>query len=282
MSGKSTAGEAKFCFVHRDFDIAKRLKHLFYCAPDGSKNSRPMETPRKARVMIVDGMPLTRIGLSTLINNHPRMRVCAETGEARVARQLCAEQQPDLVVLDLVLHRGDGIELLQDFPRLCPAARSLVISEREDALSLQRTFRAGARGYLTKSDDAPEVLAALEHVLEGELFASRRISDLLLGHLSKGRIKTDERGMSTLSNRELQIFRLIGRGLGVTAVARELGVSVKTIETHQQRIKAKLSVATAAELSRRALRWASVAAALVASMCVEFCDAFCWTSYCFQ
>jgi len=214
-----------------------------------------METPRKARVLIVDGMPLTRIGLSTLINSHPQLCVCAETGEANVARRLCAEQQPDLVTLNLVLMRGDGIELLRDFARLHPAAQMLVISEREDALSLQRAFRAGARGYLTKWDDAPEVFRALEQVQAGNLFASQRVAGLLLSHLASGEIKAGKGSLSTLSDREMQIFRLVGSGVRTSAVARELGLSVKTIETHRQRIKDKLHLQSGADLNQRASQW---------------------------
>src|SRR5438128_105507 len=134
-----------------------------------------MGSSSKLRVLIVDALPLTRIGLASLISGHAGWSVCGQTGEANVARRLCAEQQPDLIVLDMVLDQGDGLELLRDFSRLHPPARTLVISGREDAHSMQRAFKAGARGFLSKHDDAPELLSAIETVLAGGLAASHRV-----------------------------------------------------------------------------------------------------------
>ncbi len=211
-----------------------------------------MDEPRKLRVMIVNGVPLVRFGLAALAGCHPLLEVCAEAGDAREARRICAEEKPDLAVLDLEVPHGDGVELLRDFRKLHEPLRSLVVSEREDALSVQRAFRAGARGFVTAREEPAEVLAALDAVLAGRLYASRRVSLLLLEQMAGGSVA---HSVAALSDRELQVFRLLGRGLRPTAIARDLGVSVKTVETHQQRMKEKLRAANGAELHRQAEHW---------------------------
>ena len=208
----------------------------------------------KLRVMLVEAIPLIRFGLAALSEIDPLLKVCAEAGDAPTARQRCAEAQPDLIVLNLAIPRGDGIQLLRDFQKLHPAARTLVVSDREDALSLERAFRAGARGYVSLREEPTEVFAGLARLAAGELFASRRVSHLLLEHLAQRR-RPAAWEVATLSDRELQVFRLLGEGLGATAIARDLGLSVKTIETHQSRMKEKLHAATSAELHRRAGEW---------------------------
>ncbi len=217
-----------------------------------------MDENRKLRVMVVEGWPLIRLGLVTLSNLHPRLEVCAEAADGPTARRLCAEEKPDLIVLNLAIPRGDGIELLRDFHKLHPPARMLVVSDREDALSLERAFRAGAGGYVSMREEPTEVFAGLERLMAGERFASKRVSHLLLEHLASGPGRKGPRwDVATLSDRELQIFRLLGAKLGATAIAQELGISVRTIETHQMRMKEKLHVATGAALHRLAEEWAS-------------------------
>lgn len=213
-----------------------------------------MDKPPRLRVLVVDGVPLTRFALVSLIELHPLYEVCAEAVDAPEARRLCAEELPDLVVLDLAVPRGDGVELLREFPKLHPGVRSMVVTDRDDALSVRRAFRAGARAYVTKLDEGGEVMMGLERMLAGELFASARVSHLLLERLAEGSSAGSEREVELLSDRELQVFLLLGRNLGATAISRELGVSVKTVETHQQRMKEKLGLATGAELQRRARR----------------------------
>ena len=209
----------------------------------------------RARVLIIDGEPLTRFGIAALVNLHPLLCVCGEAGDARTGRVACEQEMPDLIVLELELPGGDGIELLRDFARLHPPARAVVVSGREDALSVQRAFRAGARGYVTKHEQAAELLAALEQVFTGGIFASERVAHLLVADLAARRSPRGLGNLSALSDRELLIFRRFGQKHGTTAIARELAVSVKTVETHQGRIKEKLGLANSAELHRRAEQW---------------------------
>jgi DNA-binding NarL/FixJ family response regulator len=136
-----------------------------------------------------------------------------------------------------------------------PAARTLVLTAREDALSVQRAFRAGACGYIVTQDETSEVLQALERIAAGEFYVSATVARALLQMLARGSIETPRDRCAQLSDRELQVFRLIGSGLGTSRVAEELQLSIKTIETHRQHIKEKLGLTKAPELTRRAAEW---------------------------
>lgn len=208
-----------------------------------------------ARVLIVHRKPVTRFGLITLIVAGGRFQVCGETGDVPTARDLFVQHRPELVVLGLTLHGGDGIELIKDFRKLNPASRALVLTDRDDALSMQRAFRAGARGYLVAHDQMLEILTALDQVLAGDLYTSGSVWRNLLESFARGAIQPDASDITTLSDRELQVFALIGRGFGATRLADELHLSVKTIETHQTRIKQKLGLRSASELSEKATNW---------------------------
>ena len=214
-----------------------------------------MPPPKKLSVLIVHHAPLMRFGLSALIRLNRRFKVVGDTGEAPVARELFAKTDPDLVVLSLTLLHGDGFSLLKDFRKLNPVARTLVVTARLDSLSVQRAFKAGARGYVVADDETAEVLTALERVAAGELYASGTIARGLLQMLANGSVETHGNAFANLSDRELQVFRLIGSGLGTSRVAAELQLSVKTIETHRQRIKQKLGLTNGSELMQRAAEW---------------------------
>jgi DNA-binding NarL/FixJ family response regulator len=184
--------------------------------------------------------------------------VCAQADSAATARQLFEQHQPELVVTGLTLRGGDGIGLIKDFRKLHPTSRTLVLSKRDDPLAIQRAFRAGARGYLMAGDETAEILKALDRILAGELYASASVGHRLLENLAGGQIRpNDDSKITSLSDRELQVFSLFGRGFGATRLAAELHLSVKTIETHQMRIKEKLGLQSAAELSKEASLWMS-------------------------
>lgn len=215
----------------------------------------PIEPPTKTKVLIVHNAPLTRVGLARLIDTSGRFAVCAETDDAPTARELFVQHQPQIVVLGLTLRGGDGIELIKDFRKLNPSARTIVLTTREDPLSMQRAFRAGARGYLVTTDPLPEILTALDQVLAGDLYASPRVWRRLLENLANHAIESVTSELKDLSDRELQVFSLIGRGFGASRLANELHLSVKTIETYQMHIKEKLGLRSAADLSEKATRW---------------------------
>lgn len=210
---------------------------------------------KKLSVLIVHHAPLTRFGLTTLVKSNRRFKVVGDTGEAPVARRMFTENSPDLVVVSLSLQHGDGIALLKDFKKMNTAARALVVTARTDSLSVQRAFKAGARGYVVAEDETAEMLLALERIAAGELYASGTVARGLLQMLANGSVETRRDACGQLSDRELQVFRLIGSGFGTSRVATELQLSVKTIETHRQRIKQKLGLTNGNELTRRAAEW---------------------------
>jgi DNA-binding NarL/FixJ family response regulator len=214
-----------------------------------------MIPPKKLSVLIVHHAPLTRFGLTALLKSNRGFKVVGQTSSVPVARHLFTETQPNLVILSLTLQHGDGISLLRDFRKMNRTARTLVLTAREDALSVQRAFRAGACGYVVTQDEASEVLHALERIAAGELYASTTVARALLQMLARGSVETPRDRCAQLSDRELQVFRLIGSGLGTSRVAKELQLSVKTIETHRQHIKQKLGLTKGIEVTRRAAEW---------------------------
>jgi DNA-binding NarL/FixJ family response regulator len=199
--------------------------------------------------------PVTRFGLSALLGSFSNFRICAETDSVPEARELFFRHDPAAIVLGLSLRYGDGIALIKDFKKATVHARTLVLSDRTDALSVQRAFRAGARGYMTTHDDISEIPRALRQILSGEFYASPSVSQLLLQILAERKLMKPDAALTQLSDRELQVFGMIGRGLGTSGIAKELHLSVKTIETHQMRMKQKLDLRNGAELNRRAETW---------------------------
>jgi len=230
------------------------------CGPDRSCPTKPpidspIELSTKTKVLIAHLAPLIRSGLAALVDANDPFAVCAQTDDAPTAREMFVQHQPQLVALGLTLRRGSGIDLIKDFRRLNRGARLLVLSAREDPLSIQRAFRAGAHGYLAIVDDASEVLRAFRHVSCGYLYASASVTRRLLESLAINEIEPARSELKPLSDRELQVFSLIGRGFGASRLATELHLSVKTIETYQAHIKQKLGLQSAAELSNKAVRW---------------------------
>jgi DNA-binding NarL/FixJ family response regulator len=220
-----------------------------------TNGSTPTKKADRPRVLVVHNSPVTRLGLTILLGKSGRFTVCAQTDAASTARELFEHHWPDLVVSGLTVRGGDGIGLIKDFRKLHPASRTLVISKRDDALAVQRAFRAGAKAYLMADDDTQEILLALDRILLGELYASESVGRRLLEKFSDNGKKSKNSKLESLSDRELQVFSLFGRGFGATRLAAELHLSVKTIETHQRRIKEKLGLRSAVELSKEASLW---------------------------
>ena len=180
--------------------------------------------------------------------------VCGETDDAPLARELFLRYKPNLVVVGLRLAGADGIQLIKEFRHLNPVSAILAISEYADAFSVQRVFRAGARAYLS-IEDAPELLRAFEKILTGHPYVAASVLPLIISNFASGTRHSRSSDIYSLSDRELEIFSFIGRGVSVSELATELHVSVKTIETHQMRMKEKLALHTAAELRQKAREW---------------------------
>ena len=208
----------------------------------------------KAKVLVVHRTGFVRSGVLSLIANSVQFIACGETEEAPLARELFLRHKPDLVLVGLRLSGADGIQLIKEFRSLNPAAAILALSEHADAFSAQRAFRAGARGYLS-IEDAPELLRSLDEILTGRPYVGASVLPLILSNFAAGAKSSCSSDINSLSDRELEIFSFIGRGLSVSELANELNVSVKTVETHQMRMKEKLGVHTAAELRQKAREW---------------------------
>jgi DNA-binding NarL/FixJ family response regulator len=208
----------------------------------------------KAKILVVHRTGFVRSGVLSLIAKSMQFMACGETDEAPLARELFLRHKSDLVLIGLRLTGADGIQLIKEFRSLNPAAAILALSEQADAFSAQRAFRAGARGYLS-TEDAPELLRAFDEILTGRPYVGASVLPLILSNFAGGAKSVGSSDINSLSNRELEIFSFIGRGLGVSELANELNVSVKTIETHQMRMKEKLGVHSAAALRQKAREW---------------------------
>ena len=212
------------------------------------------KSPTKTKVLVVYRAGFVRSGVLSLIGKNMQFVVCGETDEAPLARDLFVRHKPDLVLVGSRLCGADGIQLIKEFRSLNVAAAILLLSEHADAFLAQRVFRAGARAYLS-IEDAPELIRALDEILAGRPYVGVSVLPLILNNFAGGTKSFRNSDIRSLSDRELEIFSFIGRGVSVSELANELHVSVKTIETHQMRMKEKLALHSAAELRQRARDW---------------------------
>ena len=210
--------------------------------------------PTRTQVLVVYRTGFVRSGVLSLIGESSHFVVCGETDEAPLARELFRREKPDLVLVGLRLCGADGIQLIKEFRSLDPATAILALSEHADAFLTQRVFRAGARAVLSV-EDAPELLRAFDEILTGRPYVGVSVLPLILSNFAGGTKNSRNSDIHSLSDRELEIFSFIGRGLSVSELASELNVSVKTIETHQMRMKEKLAAHSAAELRQKAREW---------------------------
>jgi DNA-binding NarL/FixJ family response regulator len=211
------------------------------------------ETGNPARVFIVDDHPVIYEGLARLIGNEPDMTVCGGAEGASAARAKLGESRPDAVVVDLALKEGTGLELIKDLHARYPDLPVLVLSMRDESVFAERALRAGARGYVMKEAAGVSLIGALKTVLKGNIYLSDSLSRRLLTRLSKTAQCRNE--IECLTDRELEVFGLLGHGLTTRQIAEKLGRSVKTVESHRENIKRKLGCRNAAELVQRAVRW---------------------------
>ncbi|HEX9523713.1 MAG TPA: response regulator transcription factor [Reyranella sp.] len=206
--------------------------------------------PKLPRVLIVDDHPVVRMGLRAVVEQTGRYEVVGEAGTPAEAVQAAARQQPDVVILDLMLGGRSGADLAQQCLATAPGVRILVLSQHDEALHAERVLGAGAHGYLMKGADLDGVVQALDAVLRGEIVLSPRMNARILARRFHG---APQVRYSDLSNREMQIFLLIGAGLTTGQIATDLSLSPKTIGAHREKIKTKLGLETASELEREAL-----------------------------
>jgi DNA-binding NarL/FixJ family response regulator len=207
----------------------------------------------KARVFLVDDHPIVRQGLGLLINREPDLVVCGEAEDAPAALQRMVSAQPDLMVIDISLDGPDGLELLKTIRLKEPILPVLILSMHEESTYAERSLRAGANGYIMKQEATERVLVAIRRILEGKVYLSERLTNKMLEQFVHGAGSSKNNPLMTLSDRELEVYRLIGAGHGTRQIADELHVSVKTVESYQAHIKEKLSLRNARELVQHAI-----------------------------
>jgi len=204
--------------------------------------------------MIVDDHPIVRRGLRELVEDELDLIVCGEVGDVDDALEQLADARPDLVLVDLSLRNGHGLDLIEKIRSRYKHVKLLVLSMHDDLLYAERALRCGAAGYVNKQDPPERLVEAIREVLQGQICVSDEVADVLLRRLSSGQ-SLQEDPVASLTNRELEVFELIGRGLSVKQIAARLDISSKTVEAHRDRIKAKLNVGNSLEVSRRAMQW---------------------------
>lgn len=210
----------------------------------------------KQRIFLVDDHPITREGLARLINHERDMEVCGQANTAAKAVTDIEPMKPDLVVVDVSLTTGaSGLELIKDLVARHPRLRMLALSTHDEALYAERALRAGAKGYVMKQEPTEKVMAAIRQVLDGGIFLSDAMKDRLLHKMTQSGSAPTATEIERLSDRELEVYRLIGQGRGTRQIADELHLSMSTVETYRTHIKEKLHLASAPELVRRAVEW---------------------------
>lgn len=223
-----------------------------------------LATKTKSKILIVDDHPIVRQGIAQLINRESDLEVCGEAGDAEQAMEALNRSSAngttrcdtDIAIVDMSLPGVSGIELIKTIHAHYPDMPVLVISMHDESLYAERVLRAGAKGYIMKQEATENVLTAIRQILHGEIYISERMRSKILQRIIDHGFETPSSPVSRLSDKELEVLRLIGRGLRTSEIARELHRSVKTVEAHRANIKEKLSLKNATELVRFAVQWA--------------------------
>ncbi len=206
------------------------------------------------RILVVDDHPIVRRGLRQLVSGEPNLEVVGEAEDVNQALDQFDATRPDLVIVDLSLKEGHGLDLIAEIKSRDRRTKILVSSMHDESLFAERVLRAGALGYISKQESPDELLRAICHVLSGEIYLSSRMANRLLGRLVGGE-SLDQDPIERLSDRELEVFEMIGQGLRTKQIAQSLDLSPKTIEAHREKIKTKLNLTNGTELSREATQW---------------------------
>lgn len=219
-----------------------------------AQNLRRLQKARK-KILIVDDHPMMRSGLTQLVNNEPDLTVCGEAENAFQALDAIALLKPDLVLADITLPGKSGLELIKDVQAMHPGLAVLAISMHDEEIYAERVLRAGGRGYIMKQVGGKKMTEAIRQVLSGQIYVSEKMSARILEIFSGRRAEAGGSPVAKLTDREFQVFELIGQGLGTREIAGRLHLSAKTVEVHRVNIKRKLKLKTAPELIHFAVRW---------------------------
>ena len=209
----------------------------------------------KYRVFVVDDHPIVRNGITQLVNREPDLMVCGEAEDGPQALACIAEMAPDIVLLDLMLQHGDGISIIKQLRTLHPKLPILVLSMHAESLYAARVLRAGANGYLMKKEALEKLLVAIRRILTGQFYVSDRMQSTFLQAYGNWGLDAVASPVERLSDRELEVFRLLGEGAGTRKIAEQLNLSINTVETHRSSIKKRLALKDSTELVQHAIRW---------------------------
>ena len=233
--------------------------NIFKTAMPSRLNSDEHEKPgvqaTKRTVLLVDDHPVVREGLSARINRESDFTVCGTAQDGAAMMEAIARLNPNIVVMDLGLLRGHGLELMQDVHAQYPRLPVIIFSQHEEAVYAERALRAGARGYLMKHESPERLLEGMRTVLHGGYALSRAASDRLLSAFGAAVKEQSASPVTALGNRELEVFQFIGQGKGTREIAGLLNLSVKTVETYRERLKKKLNLSSGPDLARQAVLW---------------------------
>ncbi len=219
--------------------------------------SAPTATPvaAKRRIFLVDDHPITRQGVVVLINQESDLEVCGEADSAPKAFDLLQKSKADLAVVDISLKTTSGIELTKNLKVLLPDLPVLIMSMHDESLYAERALRAGAKGYVMKQEASDNILIAIRRILDGELYLSEKMKEKMLHRLVHNRKDEVVFSIDTLSDREMEVFQLIGNGFSTRQIATKLNLSVKTIDSYREHLKLKLHIEKGADLVRHAIQW---------------------------
>ena len=212
-------------------------------------------TNARIRVLIVDDHPLVRESLKKIIHGEPDLVVCGEAEDREQALEIVSATRPRLAIVDLTLRNSHGLELIKDLRERFPEVQSLVLSMHDEMIHAERAIRAGARGYITKNEAPARILLAIRKILSGEIYWSERAAARVASKIARAAPAATK--FDLLTDREMQVFQLIGSGQSTRQIAATLHIDVSTVETYRARIKEKLNIESGLELVRHAINWAN-------------------------
>lgn len=218
-------------------------------------NQKPNDDgPARTRIILVDDHPVVREGIRSVVVQETDMEVCGEAESASEALKVIQETRPDVAVVDLSLKESSGLELIKDIRLRHPSLLVLVLSMRDESFYAERVLRAGARGYVVKDEGCRVVVDAIRKIIKGQIYLSDQIASKMIGAFASG-AKPGASSVEQLTDRELQVFELIGKGVPTREIAAKLHLSVKTIDAHRENIKRKMQIDGATELLKQAIEW---------------------------
>lgn len=219
------------------------------------KKPGPQPRPPKTRILLVDDHPLSRAGIAGFINAQPDLEVCCEASGPKPALEALTRGKPDLMITDLTMPGRSGVEFIKDVLALHPELPILVVSMHDEEVYGERALRAGARGYLTKEAGGEKLVEAIRRILSGQVFTSEHLASKLVAMVTGRRPRGSDSPLEKLSDREFEVYQLIGRGLTTKEIATQLSLSPKTVDVHRGHLKEKLGLPDALSLVRHAIRW---------------------------